>query len=123
MYKKIKQNLKTFTSVTAVITIVIGIILMNGEYNAANIAFIVWATSPYLFLFFLINLAANKITTLATAVITIATCISGLLPFTFSLISHLDSKTDLIFFDSPLWQWAGLIIVSLPLVLLNKVQE
>jgi len=123
MYKKLKTHLKFTTSFTAIITIVIGIILMNDEYNAANIAFIVWATSPYLFLIFLINLAANKITTLTSAVITIITCISGLIPIILSLLSYLDNKNNLIFLDSPLWQWTGLIVICLPLVLLNKIKD
>ena len=123
MYKKLKTYSKITILFTAAVTIIIGIILMNEKYNAANIAFIVWATSPYLFLIFLINLAANKTTTLTSAVITIITCVSGLIPFTFSLLSHLDNNNDLIFIDSPLWQWAGLLIISLPLVLLNKIKD
>jgi len=123
MYKKLKNHLRIATLFTALITIIIGIILMNKEYNAANTAFIVWATSPYLFLIFLINLAANKITTLSAAIITITTCISGLIPLAFSLLSHLENNNGLVFIDSPLWQWTGLIIICLPLVLLNKIKE
>ena len=123
MYTKLKTHLKKVTLITATITLFIGITLMKNDFSAANIAFIVWAISPYLFLVFLINLAANKITTLTSAVITIATCVTGLVTFIYSLLSQLDNQGGLIFIDTPLWQWAGLIIISLPLVLLNKIHD
>ncbi|MCW8935520.1 MAG: hypothetical protein OQK98_12415 [Gammaproteobacteria bacterium] len=123
MFKKLKTYAKQITLFSAVSTLLFCIYLMGNSYTAANIAFIVWAITPYLFLAFLINLAANKVTTITTLAITLITCLLGLVTFIGSILSHLDTQSGLVFIDTPLWQWTGLLIITLPLVLLNKIKN
>jgi len=123
MYKKLKTYSKQSTLFTAVTTLLFCFYLTNNSYTAANIAFIVWAITPYIFLAFLINLAANKVTTLTAVAITVITCLSGLTSFVFSILTHIDTQNGLVFINIPLWQWTGLLVITLPLVLLNKIKD
>ncbi|MCW9046510.1 MAG: hypothetical protein OQK46_00415 [Gammaproteobacteria bacterium] len=123
MFKKLKTYAKRGTLFSAISTLLFCVYLMGNSYTAAKIAFIVWAITPYLFLAFLINLAANKVTTITTLAITIITCLLGLVTFISSILSHLDAQSGLVFIDTPLWQWTGLLVVTLPLVLLNKLKN
>lgn len=123
MFKKLKTYSKQGTLFSAVATLIFCIYQMSNAYTAANIAFIVWAISPYLFLAFLINLTANEVTTVTVVAISVLTCISGLFSFINSTLTHMDTQSGLVFIDAPLWQWTGLLVITLPLVLLNKLQD
>lgn len=123
MYKKLKTYAKLGTLFSTIATLFFSIYQMSSSYTAANIAFIVWAISPYLFLAFLINLAANKVTTVAVVLISVVTCLAGLYSFMSSILSGMGTQSGLIFIDVPLWQWTGLLVITLPLVLLNKLED
>ena len=123
MLKKLKTYAKTGTLFSTVATLFFCIYQTSGSYTAANIAFIVWAISPYLFLAFLINLAANEVTTVTVVVISVITCLAGLYSFMSSILSDMDTQSGLVFIDVPLWQWTGLLVITLPLVLLNKLED
>jgi len=123
MYKKLKTWSKQGTLFSAVATLAFCIYQMSNSYTAANIAFIVWAISPYLFLAFLINLTANEVTTVTVVAISVITCLSGLFYFLNSILSHMNTQSGLVFIDAPLWQWTGLLVITLPLILLNKLND
>lgn len=123
MHKKLKTYSKYLALFTALATLAIGLYNFSGAYTAAAIATIVWFVSPYGYLAFLINLVATKQTTLAAMVISIATCLYGLLALLDAVFINPVVDISTIHSNSPLWQWTILLILTLPLTLLNKIKN
>ena len=123
MHKKLKTYAKTLTLFSALSTLAICIYAFSANYTAAAIATIVWFVSPYAYLAFLINLLATKHTTLAAMTISVATCFYGLFTLIDAVFIHPITDATTIHVNSPLWQWAILLILTLPLTLLNKFKN
>jgi hypothetical protein len=114
--KKTSQYIILFTSIT---TFGIGLYPLSWPYTIAAISFLLWAVSPYVLLATLVNLVSSKTAIMFAFVITIVTCIFGLATIIDALYIHIDAQGALAIMAVPLWQWAGLLILSLPLTLLN----
>lgn len=123
MHKKLKTYSKYLALFSALATLAICLTLFSGTYTAAAIATIVWFISPYGYLAFLINLVATKQTTLAAMAISIGTCLYGLASLLDASLIHSANGTSTIDSNSPLWQWAILLALTLPLTLLNKFKN
>lgn len=120
---KIKSFSKKLTLGTALATLIIAAYSFNSPYSVADFAVIFWHMSPYAFLIALINLTANKTAVIGALIITLATCSFGLVLLVKATFITPEVQDALTHSTAPLWQWAGLILLTLPLVLLNKIQK
>ncbi|VAW57774.1 hypothetical protein MNBD_GAMMA07-2508 [hydrothermal vent metagenome] len=120
---KIKTFSKKLTLVTAAITLVLGLYSFTRPYSAADFAVIFWHMSPYAFLAALINLTANKTAVRLALIISLSTCSFGLILLFNVVFIQPAVEEGLMHSIAPLWQWAGLIILTLPLILINKIQK
>lgn len=123
MYKKLKTYAKYLSLFSAVSTLLICLIIFSDAYTAAAIATIVWFVSPYAYLAFLINLVATQQTTIAAVIISLTCCLYGLLSLLGAAFIHPAIETGTININAPLWQWAALLTLTLPLVIFNKFKE
>ena len=123
MHKNFKSYAKYLALFCALATLVICLYIFSNAYTAAAIATIVWFVSPYAYLIFLINLVATKQTTIAALVISIVTSLYGLLTLTNATLINPAIDSSTIHSNSPLWQWTALLILTLPLTLLNKLNN
>ena len=123
MYKKFKSYAKYLALFSALVTLAICLYIFSDAYTAAAIATIVWFVSPYAYLVFLINLVATRQTTFAALAISIIICMYGLATLTDATLINPAIDASTIHSNSPLWQWAALLILTLPLTLLNKLKN
>ncbi len=107
----------------AIATMVIGLFTLSSPYTLAAVGFIVWAMSPYGYLTLLIKLVSSKAATIAALVIAIITSVFGLGLLIDTMFIHLDAQGGLIYIFAPLWQWVGLLILSIPVFILNKAHN
>jgi len=123
MHKNLKSYAKYLALLSSLITLMICLYIFSNTYTAAAVATIVWFISPYAYLVFLINLVATKQTTIAALVISIVTSLYGLLTLTDAALINPAIDSSTIHSSSPLWQWTALLILTLPLTLLNKLNN
>lgn len=118
-----KKTSKMITLVSAIITLSIGVYATDDISSAAAIAYLVWSVSPYGFLAALINLVSNKTSEIAALIITLLTCSFGIALIVDAMFIHSNTQGGMVFAVVPMWQWAGLLVVSLPLIILNKAKS
>lgn len=118
--KKISQYI---TLITVLASLAIGLFSVEKQYSAATIAFLLWTVSPYILLSMLINLVSGKAAIITALIITLLTCLTGLAFLIDALYIHNDAQSSLAFSAVPLWQWAALIILSIPLTLFNIIEN
>jgi len=122
-----KKLAKSISLLSVIITLLLGVFELFPPVTAAAIAYLVWSVSPYAFLAALINLVSNKPAERAALIITFLTCSSGIVllmdALFFGFTGMVDLQDEAAFSVIPMWQWAGLLVVSLPLVILNKAKS
>jgi len=123
MHIKLKSYAKYIALFSSLATLAICLYAFSHEYTAAAIATIIWFVSPYGYLMFLINLVATRQTTIAALMISIITCIYGLLTLADATLIRPVIDASTIHSNSPLWQWTALLVLTLPLTLLNKLKN
>ena len=110
-----------FLTASAVITtIAIGLYTVDDRYTLVAVAIITWSVSPYALLALLIKLSISKLAQIASLAISIMAIVFGLALIIDAMFIHLDAQGGLIYLVAPLWQWVGLLILTLPVVFLNK---
>ena len=110
-----------FLTASAVITtIAIGLYTVDDPYKLMAVAIITWSVSPYALLALLIKLSISKLAQIASLAISIMAIVFGLALIIDAMFIHLDAQGGLIYLVAPLWQWVGLLILTLPVVFLNK---
>lgn len=118
-----KEIAKIITLISTMITLGIGVFGINEFASAAAIAYLVWSVSPYAFLAALVNLVSNKTSEVAALIIALLTCGFGIVLIIDAIFINVDAQSGLAFAVVPMWQWAGLLIISLPLIILNKAKS
>ena len=106
--------------VSAIATLTIGLKSLSSPYTLTSIGFIVWAISPYGYLTLLTKLVTSKAATIAIFVIALIVGIVGLSLLIDVMFIHTDAQGGLAYVFVPVFQWAGLLLLSLPLFMLNQ---
>ena len=118
-----KKTSKIITLFLIIFTFSIAVYALDDLWSASAIAYLIWSISPYVFLMALVNLVSNKTSEIAGLTITLFTCGFGIVFIIDAMFINLDAQSSLNFSVVPMWQWAGLLIVSLPLIILNKAKS
>jgi len=111
------------SAVAIIVTIVIGLDTMSKPYTLSAFGFILWAVSPYGLLMILIKEAKSKAARIGILVLCAIVCLLGLILIIDAMYIHLDAQSGLVYIFAPLWQWVGLLIFAVPVLLLNKVKN
>ena len=104
-------------------TLGIGMDTMSKPYTLTTIGFILWAISPYGLLLFVINKTKSKAAIIGGLVLSVLAVLFGLVFIIDAMYIHLDAQGGLIYIFAPLWQWVGLLVLSLPVLSLNMVKN
>ena len=107
----------------ATATLAIGLHSMSRPYSISALGFIVWAVSPYSLLALLIKATKSKAAIFGVLALCILTSLFGLGLIIDAMYIHLDAQGGLIFIFAPLWQWVGLFILAIPVLILNMVNN
>lgn len=111
------------TLFSAIVTLLLGIYSSNWPYSASAIAYILWAMSPYILLATVNNLMSSKAAKTSALIVTLTTCTFGLGTLIDASFIHVNTSDYAVFNFVALWQWAALLVLTLPLTLLNIMRK
>jgi uncharacterized membrane protein YuzA (DUF378 family) len=107
----------------AITTAAIGFRTMSKPVSSGALGFIIWAVSPYCYLAVMTKTVSQKPSTIAVLVFALLVGVFGVWALIDAMFIHLDAQGGLIYIFAPLWQWAFLILFTLPLYFLNQVKN
>ncbi len=108
---------------TALATVVIAFKTMNRPNSLGASGIIVWAISPYFYLFVMASAVTKKASRIAVFILALLAGSFGLWAIIDAMFIHLDAQAGLAYIFIPLWQWVLLIVATLPVYLFNRVKN
>ena len=109
--------------VVVVATIAIGVKATNSPISAGAVCFIGWAITPYMFLAVITKLVSHNVSSIIIAALAFIVGGLGIWGFVDAIFIHPDAQGGLAFIVVPLWQWALLLLVTIPIYFLNKTEN
>ena len=106
-----------------IMTIGITVYAMGSPSSIIRLGFVAWVVSPYGLLAFLIKAASSKAAIIGVLILSVLTSLFGLISMIDATYIHHDPQGGLIYIFVPLWQWVGLLISALLVLLLSKVKN
>lgn len=121
--KRIRQ-IAFFTIMVALsVTIVISLKTINNPVSILGLGLISLATTPYIYLAIMLKLVSQSAPSIAIAVSSFLVGGFGIMLFAEALFIHPDAYGETIFMVVSVWQWAFLLLVTLPVYFLNKAKN
>lgn len=103
----------------SVLTIAIGILNMDA-FSLGAVGLLVWAVSPYLYGMLLTKLVSKRKAVVTVVSLVSVIVIGGIVLLIDAMYIHTDPQSALVFVVIPAYQWALLLLATLPIYLLNK---
>lgn len=107
------------TTFATLLTIAIGILNMDA-FSLGAVGLFVWAISPYLYGMLVTKLVSKRKAFVTVALLMSVIVIGGIVLLIDAMYIHTDPQSALAFVVIPLYQWALLLLATLPIYLLNK---
>ena len=122
-HKRIRQT--AFCLITSAIaaTVVIALKTIKDPASIIGSGLIILAVSPYVYLAMILTLVSRSRSSIAIAVSVFLVSGFGMLLFLEGLVIHPDAHGKTIFMVASVWQWAFLLLVTLPVYLLNRPKK
>ncbi len=121
--KRIKQIAFSTIAIALVATIVIGLKTIKNPVSIVGLGLIGLAVTPYIYLAMILTLVSQSASSIAVAVSAFSVGGFGMMLFAETLFIHPDAYGETIFMVAPVWQWAFLLLVTLPVYLLNMIKK
>ena len=80
-----------------------------------------WAISPYFYQLLMINFVSSKAAITAAFVCVVIACVYGLFMIIDGIYMNVDSASGLIIIFAPVWQLTGLLIATIPLSIIDRL--
>ncbi len=103
----------------SVLTISIGIFSMDA-FSLGVLGLLLWAVSPYLYGMLLTKLVSKRNAVVTVALVVSVIVMGGIGLLIDAMYIHTDPQSALAFVVIPVYQWALLLLTTLPIYLLNK---
>ena len=117
--KEIKTTSYLLTAFAALLTIAIGILNMDA-FSLGAVGLLVWAVSPYLYGILVTKLVSKRKAIVTFTLVLSVIVIGGIILLIDAIYIHTDPQSALVFVVIPAYQWALLLLATLPVYLLNK---
>ena len=117
--KQIKTISYLLAAFAAVFTIAVGILSMDA-FSLGAVGLLVLAVSPYLYGMVLTKLVSKRKAIVSVALLVSVVVIGGIALLIDAMYIHTDPQSALVFVVIPVYQWALLLLATLPVYLLNK---
>ena len=117
--KEIKTTSYLLTAFAALLTIAIGILNMDA-FSLGAVGLLVWAVSPYLYGILVTKLLSKRKAIVTFTLVLSVIVIGGIILLIDAIYIHTDPQSALVFVVIPAYQWALLLLATLPVYLLNK---
>ncbi len=122
--KKRIRLIAFFTIVVALAaTIVIGLKTIDNPVSIVGLGLIGLAITPYIYLSIMLKLVSQSAPSIVVAVSTLLVGGFGIMLFAEALFIHPDAYGETIFMVASVWQWAFLLLITLPVYFLNKTKN
>lgn len=103
------------------ILVTLGIGFLNLEsFSFGAVGYLLAVITPYLFALWLTKWSKNEIVTLITVGLSSILALGGVYLLIDAMYVHPDAQSALVFPVVAVYQWAILLVVSIPLYFLNK---
>lgn len=100
-------------------TIGAGLYLLSDPLSLSSLALIFWAVTPYTYLALLANTVARPAANVGVLLLTVLIGGSAVIGWVYSTLVE-GSQGSLLYIYAPFYQWAAVIVASVPIVLLNR---
>ena len=117
--KRIRLAALCIITVAILATVVIGLKTIKDPVSIVGLGLIGLAITPYIYLAMMLTLVSQSASSIAVTVLAFLVGGFGLMLFVEALFIHPDAYGETIFMVTPVWQWAFLLLVTLPVYLLN----
>ena len=117
--EQIKTTSYLLAAFAAVFTIAVGILSMDA-FSPGAVGLLVWAVSPYLYGMFVTKLVSKRKAIVTFTLVLSVIVIGGIILLIDAMYIHTDPQSALAFIVIPVYQWALLLLATLPVYLLNK---
>jgi len=104
----------------ALVTIALGLKATSSPPSLGALGFIVWALSPYAYMFTMAKLVDRKVATIVVIALVVLASAFGIWVLVDVMFIHPDAQGGLVFVAVPVWQWAFLLLATLPVYFLNR---
>ena len=101
--------------------VIVGVGIQSMDvFSLGTVVFLVWAVSPYLLAALLTKWVKTRSSILIMFGLSVLLAISGIFLLVDAMYIHPDAQGALAFVVIPLYQWVILLIVTLPLLVIEK---
>ena len=101
------------------LTMAVGILSLDA-FSLGAVGLLVWAVSPYLYGMLVTKLVSKRKAIVTLTLVLSVIVIGGVSLLIDAMYIHTDPQSALVFVVIPLYQWALLLLATLPIYLLNK---
>ena len=117
--EQIKATSYLLAAFAAIFTIAAGILNMD-TFSPGVAGLLVWAVSPYLYGTVVTKLLSKRKAIVTFTLVLSVIVIGGIILMIDAMYIHTDPQSALAFVVIPVYQWALLLLATLPVYLLNK---
>ena len=121
--KRIRQVAFCIITIATIATVVIGLKTIKNPVSIVALGLIGLAVTPYIYLAMILTLVSKNASSIAVAISAFLVSGFGIMLFAETLFIHPDAYGETIFWVAPVWQWAFLLLVTLPVYLLNMIEK
>ncbi len=110
-------------TVAAIASFVIGIQTMSSPVNIQAAGILIWFVSPYIYLAVMAKVVSGKSSNIAVLILSLLIAVFGIWALIDAMFIQNDAQGSLAFVVVPSYQWALLLVTSLPLYFLNRKKK
>ncbi len=120
---RIKRISFVVIMIAVAVTVAIGVKITDSPIPAGALVIIGWAITPYIYLAIMTKLVSHNVSSIIIAVLAFIVGGFGVGGFVDAMFIHPDAQGGLAFIVVPLWQWALLLLTTIPVYFLNKTKN
>ena len=118
-----EQNKKinyTVIAIAAIASLLAGIQAMSEPLTMEAAGILFWLVSPYFYLALMAKIVSKKASNIAVLIISLLSFAFGVWAFIDAQFIQNDAQGGLVFVVVPFYQWALVLLASLPLYFINR---
>ena len=104
----------------AIASFVIGIQTMSSPVTLQSVGILIWLVSPYICLAVMAKVVSGKSSNIVVLILSLLSAVFGIWALIDAMFIQNDAQGSLAFVVVPAYQWALLLVTSLPLYFLNR---
>ena len=96
---------------------------MSSPVTIQAVGILIWLVSPYIYLAVMAKVVSGKSSNIAVFILSLLIAVFGIWALIDAMFIQNDAQGSLVFVVVPSYQWALLLLTSLPLYFLNRTKK